>query len=241
VNRPAVASDAGVAPAGPLADRPSARRRRNARGEGARLSDEIVSAALALIDRTGTDEAVTLRAVARQIGIAAPSIYAHFADRHAILQAVVIRIFGQLVETIETSLSAAGDDPVERLTVGCTAYVEFGLAHPARYDALFSQRRIAVLAGAADSRDRIPVGPDGLPRMQFGAEAFATLLDGLEACVRSGRSASTDVLTDATAVWVALHGAVTLRVAIPGFPWPDTASFVRQLVLPLARVTAPGP
>jgi hypothetical protein len=41
------------------------RRQRNARGQGARLTGEIVSGALGLIDRTGSEEAVTLRAVAR--------------------------------------------------------------------------------------------------------------------------------------------------------------------------------
>jgi len=52
------------------------RHKRNARGQGGRLTEDIVSAALELIEREGTDEAVTLRAVAREIGIAAPSIYA---------------------------------------------------------------------------------------------------------------------------------------------------------------------
>ncbi len=56
---------------------------------------------------------------------------------------------------------------------------------------------------------------------------------------RPGVSASTDVVADATAVWVALHGTVSLRAALPRFPWPDPAAFVRQLVLPLAKVTAP--
>src|SRR6266700_6738108 len=69
------------------APRPAAvgRRQRNARGQGARLTQDIVSAALALIEREGSDEAVTLRAVAREIGIAAPSIYNHFPDRDAIV------------------------------------------------------------------------------------------------------------------------------------------------------------
>ena len=49
---------------------------------------------------------------------------------------------------------------------------------------------------------------------------------------------SADVLADATAVWVALHGTVSLRTALPRFPWPDPAASVRQLVLPLAKVTA---
>ena len=93
--------------AGPA--RPRARaRRRNARGQGARLADDIVAGALALIERTGSDEAVTLRAVAREIGIAAPSIYAHFADREAIIMAVVVRVFDELSEAITKGQAAAG-------------------------------------------------------------------------------------------------------------------------------------
>src|SRR5450755_1847650 len=87
-------------------------RRRNARGEGVRLADDIVAGALALIERAGTDEAVTLRAVAREIGIAAPSIYAHFADRDAIVMAVVLRVFDELSDAIEKGVAAAGPDPV---------------------------------------------------------------------------------------------------------------------------------
>src|ERR1700721_2366283 len=91
------------------------RRRRNARGQGARLSEEIVAAALTLIDREGSAEAVTLRAVAREIGIAAPSIYPHFADRDAILAAVVARLFDELTDAIKAGTEAGGADPVDRL------------------------------------------------------------------------------------------------------------------------------
>src|ERR1700729_2079928 len=119
------------------------RRQRNARGQGARLTGDIVSGALALIDRTGSDEAVTLRAVAREIGIAAPSIYAHFPDREAIVAAAVGRIFDELTAANAAGTNLAGDDPVDRLIAGCEAYVDFGLAQPARYGVLFSGRRTA--------------------------------------------------------------------------------------------------
>src|SRR5713226_5348455 len=97
-------------PAGRLAPASGAasRRKRNARGQGARLTQDIVSGALALIEREGSDEAVTLRAVAREIGIAAPSIYAHFPDRDAIVMAAVVRIFDELTAAIETGMSRAG-------------------------------------------------------------------------------------------------------------------------------------
>ncbi len=210
------------------------KRHRNPRGQGARLTEDIVSGALALIERTGSDEAVTLRAVAREVGIAAPSIYAHFPDRDAVLTTVVVRIFDELTQAIEQGQKSAGQDPAGRLIAGCEAYVAFGLEHPARYGVLFSTQRPA----AADSPKPVPIGPDGRPVPGFGAETFALLLQAIQDCVTAGVSASTDVAADATAVWVALHGTVSLRTALPGFPWPDPAAFVRQLVLSLARVTA---
>ena len=210
------------------------RRRRNARGQGSRLADDIVRGALAIIERTGSDEAVTLRAVAREVGIAAPSIYAHFADREAIIMAAVVGIFDELADAVEQAETAAGAGPVDRLLAGCQAYLDYGLEHPARYGLLFSPRGLA----PEDYCKPVPIEPDGSPVLAFGAEAFSLLVQAIHNCVQAGVSASTDVLADATGVWVALHGAVTLRTAVAGFPWPELTAFSRQLVLPLARVTA---
>jgi AcrR family transcriptional regulator len=192
-----------------------------------------VTGALALIERSGSDEAVTLRAVAREVGIAAPSIYAHFADRDAIVMAVTMRVFDELAGAVRQGAASAGQDPVERLAAGCQAYVSYGLAHPARYGVLFSSHLLPPEEYCAP----VPLGPDGRPVLEFGAEAFALLVQAIEDCAEAGVSGSTDVVADATAVWVALHGAVTLRTALPGYPWPEPGSFVRHLVLSLARIT----
>lgn len=221
--------------AGALARSSSVRKRqRNPRGQGARLTEDIVSGAIALIERTGSVEAVTLRAVAREVGIAAPSIYAHFPDRDAVLMAVVVRIFDELTEAIEHGVDSAGDDPVGRLVAGCEAYVAFGFEHPARYGVLFSERRVA----AADYCKPVSFGPDGRPVLEFGAESFALLVEAIGGCVKAGASTSTDVVADGTAVWVAMHGTVSLRTALPGFPWPDPDEFVRRFVLSLAQIRA---
>src|ERR1700761_3988651 len=207
------------------------RHRRNARGQGTRLADDIVRGALALVERTGTDEAVTLRAVAREVGIAAPSIYAHFADREAIIMAVVAQVFDELTDAVKAAQAAVSNDPVDRLLAGCQAYLDYGLGHPARYGLLFSPRGLS----PEDYCKPVPIGEDGQPVLEFGAEAFALLVNGIQACVEAGVSASEDSLADATAVWAALHGTVTLRTALPGFPWPELGAFNRQLVLALAR------
>ena len=230
----ASSSPAGQAQSAAPDARGPARRQRNASGQGARLTDEIVAAALNLIERTGSDEAVTLRAVAREVGIAAPSIYAHFADRDAIIIAAVLQVFDELTDAIEAGAESAGQDPVGRLVGGCEAYVKFGLEHPARYGVLFSERRL----GMQDYCEPVQLSPDGKPVLEFGAESFALLVQAIEDCLEAGASASTDVVADATAVWVAMHGIVTLRTALPGFPWPDPKQFVRQYVLSLAHVQA---
>ncbi|HWD86448.1 MAG TPA: helix-turn-helix domain-containing protein, partial [Solirubrobacteraceae bacterium] len=113
-----------------------AARKRNPRGEGARLSEEIVDAAVRLID-AGGPERVTLRGVAREAGISAPSIYDHFADRVEILWAVKARFLGEL----EGHLRAAIDrheGSAERLMAGCEAYVTFSERWPSRYAFLFA-------------------------------------------------------------------------------------------------------
>ena len=209
------------------------RHRRNARGQGTRLADDIVRGALALVERTGSDEAVTLRAVAREVGIAAPSIYAHFADREAIIMAVVAQVFDELTDAVKAAQAAVSNDPVDRLLAGCQAYLDYGLGHPARYGLLFSPQGMTPEGYCQP----VPVGPDGHPELPFGGESFAQLMGGIQDCVDAGVSASTDVLADATAIWAAMHGAVTLRTGLPGFPWPELDAFNRQIVLPLARVT----
>jgi AcrR family transcriptional regulator len=85
---------------------------RNARGEGDRLRSDIVGAARAILLEEGHEAAITLRAVARRVGIAAPSIYPHFPSAAAIVQAVVVEAFGDL--------NASIDDPA-RSRVGIAA------------------------------------------------------------------------------------------------------------------------
>ena len=211
------------------------KRRRNARGQGARLTEEIVSGALAIIEREGTDEAVTLRAVAREVGIAAPSIYAHFPDPGAIMLVVTSRVFDELTEAITAEVQRAGDDPVERLVSGCEAYVAFGLNRPARYKVLFSEHRHDDDSWRSYCKP-VSVGPGGSPVLEFGSESFALLVDSLAACIEAGRSDSTDAFADSTAIWVALHGTVSLKTATPGFPWPEPDGFVRSYVLLLGRI-----
>jgi AcrR family transcriptional regulator len=203
-------------------------RRRNPRGEGSRLASEIVDGALAIVSRSGSSEAVTLRSVAREVGIAAPSIYAHFPDREAILAAVVERVFDDLRYRIQDAVALVAD-PVERLVAGTQAYVSFGLEHPGAYGLLFARANLGPDFGSPPQfpfRELPPIGGEG----------FGLLVDSIRDCVKAGVSTSTDVFADATAVWVALHGTVSLWSSMCAGPWPNGRDFVRGLTLSLARI-----
>ncbi|MGW6128730.1 TetR/AcrR family transcriptional regulator [Cellulomonas sp. NPDC055163] len=204
------------------------RRARSPRGHGAQLRREILEAAATLLEEHGTEQAVTLRAVAREVGIAAPSIYAHFPTREDIVLAVVEDAFAALERHVGSAAGAA-PDPVDRLRAVSRAYVDFAARWPRRYRAMFS--------GTWTPRPAAPQSPDVADEHTslVGAEALGILVAVIGDCATAGRSASTDPFGDAVALWTALHGLAELQPAAPHFPWPD--DLVDRLVDRLARLT----
>jgi len=183
---------------------PAAPRRRNRRGEGDRLREEIVAAASQIIGEAGDDTALTLRGVARRAGIAAPSIYRHFADVDALKLAVVQRSFADFAAARDAA-SGDADDPAARLLARCRAYTAFALANPGPYRYLFSQHA--------------PTGDPARPPVDL--PVFQALADSISRCQQAGLArAGDDPPWLAAQVWAALHGLVLLRLNAPGFPWP---------------------
>lgn len=185
---------------------------KNRRGEGGRLRPEILRAGAELLDETGQEQSVTLRAIARRIGIAAPSIYEHFPNREAILFAVVALAFAELTEQLHTARAAA-TDPRGRLVAVSTAYLAFAHHRPQRYRVMFGgvwDVNDAVHADAVTEADAAALGQ----------EALTVFVDALHGCITAGESTSTDPHGDAVALWVALHGLAHQQAVIPHFPWP---------------------
>jgi AcrR family transcriptional regulator len=214
--RPDPAADATVVPVA---------RTRNRRGEGGRLRPQILAAAAELLDEGGTEEAVTLRAVARRAGIATPSIYAHFADRQAILLAIVRDAFTELARQLA---EASGDpDPVVRLHAVCAAYLQYATTRPQHYRVMFGG-----LWNAARAVDADEITEDEAATL--GQDVLGVLVAALQQCVAGGRSSSDDPYADAVALWLGLHGLAHQRTAASAFVWPDDV--VDRIVAPLAHL-----
>jgi AcrR family transcriptional regulator len=211
----------------------SGSRQRNARGEGLALRGEIVSAARAILIEEGYESAVTLRGVARQVGIAPQSIYRHFAGPEEIVQAVTVETFAELGRFIAEAKKGI-EIPRDRLVAGCRAYMAFGIENPNLYGLLFTRNRLlrgeepgVTTAGEPDERN-----PEAGP--------FGYLMADIRSCIADGSSDATDVLSTAVQLWAAMHGFVLLRGNDYQFPWPDLVQVEIGLITSIAKLRDPG-
>jgi AcrR family transcriptional regulator len=108
--------------------------------------DEIIEAAGHLLERDGPD-GVTMRAVAGELGIQAPSLYKHIANKRELEIALIAGAFEQQAEAFE-KVVANPDDPVPRIAA---AYRSWALKHPHLY-ALVNDQPLP--------RDELPEGSE---------------------------------------------------------------------------------
>jgi len=95
--------------------------------------ERIFAAAKAVLDREGLP-GLTVRKVADHAGFSPMAMYRHFADKDALLNALMDDGFAAW-EKIARSIRAS--DPIEWFTALGEAFLEFALTEPHRFDAAF--------------------------------------------------------------------------------------------------------
>ena len=194
---------------------PRRRRERARKGDGALLREEILEAAEALLVETGSEDEVSVRAVADRVGVTAPSIYRHFADKGTLMFEVCDRQFARFHEYLDAKRSGHAD-PVESLKACGRAYIEFGLTHPEHYRIMFM--------GRSD------LTPEQYEDHVLAEQAsFMALVGSVQECVDAGRLDG-DAFEAATLLWTAVHGVTSLLIAKPGFPWPPVEVLVERVL-----------
>lgn len=184
------------------------KRRRAPRGSGEQLRDEILDATTELLLETGHAKAVSIRSVAQRVGVTPPSIYLHFADKDALLDAVCARYFEKLDEEMQR---VAADQPstVEVLRAQGLAYVRFALQTPELY-------RIATMGEGRPGSDI---------DMTLNSSAFEHLRNSVELLISEGVFAPGDPTMAALQLLTAAHGVAALLISKPYLPWGDAEVF----------------
>jgi AcrR family transcriptional regulator len=157
----------------------------------------ILAAARRLFDAGGVD-AVSVRRIAAQVGITPMAIYRHFADRDALVDAIVLDALERWSDRVA---ALTPDDPLSWLVAAGDAFLDFALEEPSRFEAAFlvpstRARRFPDDFAAGLS----PAGRLWLPR-----------LEELRATGRLARGA--EPLEVGFTLWALAQGLVTLHRA----------------------------
>jgi AcrR family transcriptional regulator len=95
--------------------------------------DRIFAAAKSVLDREGLP-GLTIRKVADRAGVSPMAMYRHFADKDALLNALMD---DGLAGWADLARSIRATDPIEWLYALGEAYLDFALTEPHRFDAAF--------------------------------------------------------------------------------------------------------
>ena len=193
------------------------RHTRNPRGEGERLRDELIAAADRLLRAGQTHESLSLRAVAREVGIAATSIYLHFPDKFTLLLAVYERHFVELTHQIEQAIGEH-PDPAGQLRAAALAYWRFAEEHPDAYYVMFTVPGTDTVAN--------PLPADRRP----GAAIVLAVQEVIARCIQAGLTSALDPYCAALCLWTSLHGLITMMAARPYVPWPAPQALLNTLL-----------
>jgi AcrR family transcriptional regulator len=172
------------------------------------LREAMVRAALAEAERGGP-EAISIKALAKKLGVSQPAPYRHFTDREALLQAVTAEAFRQF----NTIMREAIDKPSKRskLSRFAQAALDFGLRRTGIYRLMFASRTMA--CAATDSELHIAAH-----------ETFELLVESFEA-PKVGLLREQHALQ----IWAALHGVVML--AEQGLLTGQSAKITREQMM----------
>lgn len=188
-----------------------AERRRNRRGTGAHLREELLSAAARLVAEHGSERALSVRAITREAGSSPQSFYLQFEGLDDLVWAMFRDRFGEF----EQAIAAAVDGetaPRPRLRAACTAYLAYAREHPGEYRLLFE--------------------PDGVQR-DWGADLPGAPLLSLMRQLLADDGVPPDQLDVRLAsLWSHLHGYAALRRSRRSYPWPDEAAMLTAILDP---------
>lgn len=115
----------------------SMKRQRNQRGQGMKLRTEVIEAAMRILDRAPVTE-LSLRTVAKEAGVAAPSLYRQFEDADTMMREIARECWRQVGLEMLAAVRDHQGSALERLQKQMAAYVRYAMKRPSRYQLLFA-------------------------------------------------------------------------------------------------------
>ncbi len=155
---------------------------------------KITETALRLLEKAGPEK-VTMRRVAKAVGITAMAIYHYFPSRDALLRAVTDAEFERIITIFDQQ--PAHRSAGFRLRRMMESYVDFSFAQPRVFDHVFLKSRPGAARFPRDFRAR-------------SSPIMNRAVDTVSEAMRKGTVKKGDAWEVAIALWAHVHGYVTL-------------------------------
>jgi AcrR family transcriptional regulator len=160
---------------------------------------------------------VSTRMIADAVGVSQPSLYAHFATKDALADALAERAFQALERRIVKSKELVCEYG-SHLEAMIHTYISFALEETAAY-------RIAFMLESYG-----PDAPLKAPGLVPGVAAFRLFAEEIRMLQARGDLKGNDPILLAQSVWAAMHGLCALLLARPHFPWADQETLIKAHV-----------
>jgi AcrR family transcriptional regulator len=161
------------------------------------LKNALIQAGIEILSQQGI-HALSLRKVARKVGVSHAAPYAHFADKQALIAAISTEGYRILYEKVRAAVREHDGDPLAQLVEAGWAYAEFALTDPAHFG--------ITLSGVVEQETDYP------DFVEVSEKSFDLVVEIVEACQRAGilRAGPSDLM--ASCVWAQVHGCVVLAL-----------------------------
>lgn len=189
---------------------------------------ETMEKILADADRqliAGGPEALSLREIARSLGLASSAIYRYVSSRDELLTLLIVRSYNALADAVESTHNSK-ESPEQQLRDLCSAVRAWALAHPQHYGLLYGTPVPGFQATAVtiEPGTRVLLQLAEVLRAFDGApEVSATFVE----VVGKETDISPEIVARAAVAWSALLGAISSEVF--GYPGPELAEVSDEL------------
>ncbi len=167
------------------------------------LKNALIAAGVKLLATEGA-EGLSLRKLAREVGVSHNAPYMHFADKEAVLAAIAEQGFRLLGDAIAAGQESVREAPIEkRIARAARSYVTFALAHPSHLSVMFGN-----------------LPSSNYPELARAAHAtFEMLIEIVRAGKRGDELGGYEAEHVALLIWTNAHGLSSLLIAqkIPSY------------------------